>query len=98
VTGDVKALTKSTTAKELFNRFSNIDNPIVRRVSCDALTHKEFSKAVGISREDYCTSHGLARYMAVAERYVSEEHLYSSPSGDTQYFYGSEESGVLSPR
>jgi hypothetical protein len=87
--------------KGIYEALSTIDSLIVKIALCDGLADKELSDEVGVSREQFCVSHGLARHIAVADRYVSESHdmeLEARPELNYRERYGVSRSRILSPR
>jgi hypothetical protein len=60
------------TLRAIFEVLSPSNNIIINIAICDILADRGVSEKVAMSRDDYCQSHGLSRYIAVADRYAGE--------------------------
>ena len=63
-------ITEQSTLREWIDASSN---RIVHIIMCNALVDEELSARVGVTREDFCRSRGLTRYMHVADTVTQEK-------------------------
>jgi hypothetical protein len=77
---------KDAKLKAIFQAISRRNNTLINIAICDLLADHSISERLGISREEYCRSRGLSRYLAVADRYAGKslERSFQLPEGSTE--------------
>jgi hypothetical protein len=87
----------SSKMRATFDALSKSDNFIVRIAICDILARSDISQVVGVSREAFCRSHGLSRYMAVSEHVESAFLERTFRGNGAQEFFSTSESRLVFP-
>jgi hypothetical protein len=96
--GHIRADTDSSTKmRATFDALSRSDNFIVKIAICDLLARSDISQKIGVSREAFCRSHGLSRYMAVSEHIESNRLDRTFQAHGGHEIFGTAESRVVYP-
>jgi hypothetical protein len=87
----------SSKIRATFDVLSRSDNFIVKIAICDVLARSDISQLVGVSREAFCRSHGLSKYMAVSEHVETDTLERTFQANGAQETFATRESRVVFP-